>query len=266
MSTPDVQPVHHIEQKHAPNEPQYGSRSWQDEVIQQTWNDPNALAKKLEECAVKYNSPQGASELLEVANERHHKSAAWVDQIQHAADKVDPHLWEDLAIAHVEKTKFFQNEQHSSLLSRDALLSSQLDTIGRDATMPDYRFNNSNLWGKIVNGRDDQQNTISQNDIDARYNDMRNANQTARANSEDHEYSQHLNRILDQQVVVGATHKSVRQLISDQSMSGYGGVGDTFSCKVQSLIGAGYLTPGQKAALEPLANDPEKAARFLAST
>jgi hypothetical protein len=265
MSTPDVHPVHRVEQ-HASSEPQYGSRSWQDEVIQQTWNDPNALAKKLEECAVKNNSPLGASELLRAADERHHDSAAWVAQMHKAADTLDGNLWEDLAIAHVKKTGFFQDEQHSALLRRTELESSQLDTIARDTTLPDYRFNQSNLLGKIVNGRNDQPNSISENDIDAKYNDIRTANQTERADMEDHEYSQHINRVLDQHVVVGAAHRSVKQLIADQYMPGFGGSGDNLSFKVQRLIESGYLTPGQKAALEPLANDPEKAERFLAST
>jgi hypothetical protein len=133
--------------------------------------------------------------------------------------------------------------------------------------MRNYLYDHAGGWNNFWTNRGPHSN-ISEDDIDARYQDIRSANQTARQNDVEQEYAQHLHRILNQQVVVGASRKTVRQLITDQSigtMSAEAGASG-LAFEVERLIRSGYLTPGQKAALEPLANDPDKAARYLSGT
>src|SRR5262249_47351398 len=113
----------------------YGSHQWQDEIIRQTWNDPKALAKVLDQCAVRNNSPQGASELLRAADAQHGDSAKWIDQMHAASSAVDGSLWETLAIGHVKKTGLLDHPDNLALLHHTVLEASQLDTIGRDPQM-----------------------------------------------------------------------------------------------------------------------------------
>jgi len=267
----------------------YGSHRWQDEVIAQTWNDPKALAKDLANCAIRNNSPQGASELLRVADERHHDSGAWVNSMHKACDAIDGSLWENLAIGHMHKSGFFQHEDSASLLKRTALESSQLDAIGRDPNIHGYAYDHQGLWGRASSVAADvgasalgpagtamreayktwdhanQSRVISQNDIDARYADMRVVNQGTRQHAIETYNDGHVNRVLDEQIAMGATHRPLRQVVM-QTTVGHQDNGSVYSAKVQSVIDSGILTPEQKKAMLPLAHNEDLARQFFTGT